>query len=536
MVQWGLNLRKRRYAHAACLFALAPLSTSAQVNMSFLVDTTKASATLPNQFLSFNIDTGSLYNELDFSNPILVNLLQQLSPGSSGTNTFLRVGGGAADSTLYTGPNGASGAGSAPWNNTVLVNQTYFDELVNFASSGYASLVWDLNGRLRDGNNAWDPTVNATALFEHVAASGLGSKIAAWQLGNEPTLWKGTTVTGTQLAHDYIKLKDTLKQYPSLSQIVYGPDGCCGDDKFLAEFLPIVHAAGALDYLSEHYYPITPNPKACTLDNYLNKTYYAQTMKIMDGYQSLIDQYAPGMPLVLGETATTNMGGCDGLSASFAAGFYYVYILGEASNNGIAQVNRQDLVGWSSATEPSQYMLAGVPGWTNAASGTLYPHPDWFTSVLYKQITQFYAFNVSINSVSSPSYSKNLAIHAYCGMPWNSAQKGALAISYINTGNESVTLNLQNPDFQAAPRYEWVLTSQSSSSSSSATFNDPPSSLAGNDMYLNGELMSVDPSTGLLPQRLIPGRDVTDPWQPLVLPPYSYGFVTFYDATVGACS
>lgn len=47
-----------------------------------------------------------------------------------------------------------------------------------------------------------------------------------------------------------------------------------------------------------------------------------------------------------------------------------------------AQVNRQDLAGFSFIGMGSNYALAGAPGWVNASSpAPLAPHPDWYTTV-----------------------------------------------------------------------------------------------------------------------------------------------------------
>ena len=43
--------------------------------------------------------------------------------------------------------------------------------------------------------------------------------------------------------------------------------------------------------------------------------------------------------------------------------------------------------GWSFTGGMSHYQLAGPPGWTNG-SELLRPHPDWYTSVLFKQVRQ----------------------------------------------------------------------------------------------------------------------------------------------------
>jgi hypothetical protein len=58
---------------------------------------------LTREFLSFNIDTASLYHNLNLTSFRLRNAVKQLAPA------FLRVGGSAADTAYYTGAEGARG-------------------------------------------------------------------------------------------------------------------------------------------------------------------------------------------------------------------------------------------------------------------------------------------------------------------------------------------------------------------------------------------------------------------------------------------
>lgn len=45
--------------------------------------------TTNSMYINFNIDTGSIYNGFDFREPVLINLVKQLSP------TVVRIGGTA---------------------------------------------------------------------------------------------------------------------------------------------------------------------------------------------------------------------------------------------------------------------------------------------------------------------------------------------------------------------------------------------------------------------------------------------------------
>ncbi len=49
-------------------------------------------------------------------------------------------------------------------------------------------------------------------------------------------------------------------------------------------------------------------------------------------------------------------------------------------------MHRQDIAGWSFAFGKSNYMLVGPPGWTNGTHETLTPHPDYYTTLLWRQL------------------------------------------------------------------------------------------------------------------------------------------------------
>ena len=66
----------------------------------------------------------------------------------------------------------------------------------------------------------------------------------------------------------------------------------------------------------------------------------------------------------------------------------------------------------------------------------------------------------------------------------------------------------------------------------------PPFPLQSGQVYLNGALLSVDPSTGLLPQRPIPGgacAGFSAASASVTMAAYTYGFYTF-SGTPAACA
>jgi len=240
---------------------------------------------------------------------------------------------------------------------------------------------------------------------------------------------------------------------------------------------------------------------------------------------------APTTGLLIEETASQALGGCTNMSDRFIDGFYWMTVIGMPGENGLTQINRQDIAGWSFSGLVSQYMLIGPPGWVNG-SAELKPHPDWYSTVLWKQLMGNSVLNFKWGGDADAS--SNTTIHAWCtSKKFNQYKPGSVTISYVVGWGEPVTLAV--PSLQSLqPRIEYTLTSSAAEYFNPISKAAPPNSIFDDAIYNNGELMTVD-SNGLLPNYPIPGKTVNSA-NPPVLPPYSYGFIVFPNAGVAACS
>jgi len=72
---------------AVLLSTLTVSTVYSQTAVSF--DSSTPLHTTNSKYVCFNIDTGSIYNGFDFREPVLINLVKQLSP------TVVRIGGTA---------------------------------------------------------------------------------------------------------------------------------------------------------------------------------------------------------------------------------------------------------------------------------------------------------------------------------------------------------------------------------------------------------------------------------------------------------
>ena len=518
------------------LFTLiAIVSSTTTVSLSY--DPDNPLATTLGTYLSMNIDSGSFYDNIDLRDPVLITLTTNIAHAAP---TQLRVGGGVADNLLFTGVGGLGGncTGMMQGISTCL-NADMWDALVDFSAATGVELVFDLNVALRDSTTgAWNSS-NAASLFAYAAATPLSRASGlpvAWQLGNEvEDFYKRTpqlNMSGATLAESYAALRVLLKNFPALSQTVIGPDACCEERRpILTDFATAAAAASPplVAATTVHAYPIARwANNSCIPALYLSKS---AALSLLPALIDYVERAAPlvtaGIPLILGETATSAHGGCANASDAFVAGFTFLLELGAVGEiPSYVQMNRQDLVGFSSETEPSNYALVGPAGWSHNGS-TLTPRPDYFTALLWKHLVSPVVLTSSYTSVDDPiSVTAAVDAHMWCARTGN----GAAILSYTNLLSRWVNVSL--PDTATSTRrIEFILTSTAIPTSSST----PPPQVWEQSIYLNGALLTVN-ADGTLPVWPFPGNSIND-GSLLTVPPFSYGMIELLDAgAVGACS
>lgn len=350
------------------------------------------------------------------------------------------------------------------------------------------------------------------------------------------------TMNWTQLGVDAHTLSATLHNY-TLGTNVYGPSFCRMNTSSLAEYLTA--ARGAVSGVTFHGYPLGRN---CNVTAYLNaKAPMASAGLRMAELDAVRQNVSKSTLLVLEETAGSYDGGCENITDRFLDGFFFTNALGITASSGIDRIHRQDLVGWSGTTEMSRYQLAGPAGWVNG-SAQLTPHPSWYLSVLFK--TMIGSALLSVDVTGDPNVTAAVGLYAWCsGSPW--WFNNSIVISYANPTGADVQVDLSAVNVSTpAPRTEYFVTSDAASYTDSRARvaagvlrtvaqaalrdRDPPASLTSDVVYLNGQLWQVD-DNGILPALPVVGNTVTDNSQPLVLPPYSWGYVQYPGDTVHAC-
>lgn len=496
---------------AAIATAAASANVDATNSITLSIDIDKVLHVIEAGWPGVNIDTASIHNGIDFTDPYLRTIASQLYEAAPGAPVMLRIGGTASDHSIFLP--GAGPAYPTHGGGTVLTDGT-LKSIDDFATAVGARVLFGIP-YITDARGVWDAS-NATAIWASVTSQKLHS-FFAWSLGNE--IIGGTGFNDTQYGLDYLRFRaETTAQAPDWAQAIFGPSpaGFPGPD-VIGPFMATTAAALAQDGggLSLHAYAF----KNCSLDVYMSKSGMERMDYYFSNYAGLRDSLAPGLPLYLEEFATSAGGGCDGLSNRYVSTLWYMHTLGLAGKRGIARVTRQDLVGWSFSSGMSHYPLAGPPGWvTSASDGLPTPHPDYFTTLLWRQVVG--AASLSVTVGAPPAVNASVGVHAWCAGPSSGAPSRAVVLTFINTGAEPIQAQLEG-GLADAPRLEWILT-------------PPGGNLTADAVLINGSPLTVDGS-GKLPELPVPGASVTASDSPIVLPPFSAGFLVLSAAAAPAC-
>ena len=284
------------------------------------VDTRVAKHEVDTRYVCYNIDTGSLFNGMNFSDTKFRTLVSQLGP------SIIRIGGTAVDASFYfpETPYNIGGINDCATceSGASAIGNEMLTAVFDFIGATDMSLLWDLNGRsARKGTGPWLPAFNFTAMASFLDSKYAGKIDYAYSVGNEPELWKPPLISPEQLAADAVTLKATLRNY-NIGQTVYGSSFARIDSSVAAKYLPIAAAGGVHGY-TVHAYPYGGHN--CNVSSYLEKT--KVTVGLADkllAVSAIRDQVAKDMLLVLEETAGSSGGGCDNVTDRFVAGFSWL--------------------------------------------------------------------------------------------------------------------------------------------------------------------------------------------------------------------
>jgi len=359
----------------------------------------------PNTAVSKNSNLFQYRPPIDLANARLRNLASALAPA------YLRVSGTWANTTYFADSDDAPSA--PPTGFKAILTRRQWQAVIEFAHAVDARIVtsFAVGAGNRDADGVWTPD-QARRLLDFTRTAG--GSIAAAEFMNEPNL---AAIGGLPAGYDPTAFGRDFKVFHAFvkqavpEMMILGP-GAINETPEASELLAASGSAG-VDVFSYHHYGAlsercagTVTPEAALSENWLSRT--DQTLAF---YLSLRDQFAPGKPIWLTETAETACGG-NPRAATFLDTFRYLDQLGRLAKAGVQVVMHNTLAA-------SDYALLD--------ERTLAPRPNYWGALLWRQLMG--------TAVLDPGVPVQAGLHVYAhcqrGTP------GGVALLMINTDRDA---------------------------------------------------------------------------------------------------
>jgi hypothetical protein len=350
---------------------------------------------------------------IDLTNARLRKLASALAPA------YLRVSGTWANATWFADSDVAPAAPPAGFNGVLTRRQ--WRGVIDFSQAVGTRIVtsFAISPGTRDAAGVWTPD-QARRLLDYTRS--VGGSIAAAEFMNEPNLAAiGAAPVGYDAAeygrdfklfHSFVK-----EEFPEM--MVLGP-GTIGETAFASD-LVAASAPGGVDAVSYHHYGALS--KRCNgsaaPEAALSEAWLSRTDRTLTFYRLLRDQFEPGKPLWLTETAEAACGG-NRWAATFLDTFRYLDQLGRLAKAGVQVVMHNTLAA-------SDYGVLD--------ERTLAPRPNYWGALLWRQLMGTTVLD------SGVPIQAGLHIYAHCQ---REAPDG-VTLLVINTGRDTAR-SLTLPD------------------------------------------------------------------------------------------
>ncbi|XP_014487586.1 PREDICTED: heparanase-like isoform X2 [Dinoponera quadriceps] len=454
------------------------------------------------KFLSFGLDTSLLrkINELPLRNKKFINLSQHLSPA------YVRIGGTSADCLIFNqAKQSYSKKIPSPVDGEDISNFTISGldliTIYEFVIKSKLRMVFDLNVLLRNLNGSWNDT-NAQEIITFAKNHDMELD---WQLGNEPNSFHhvfNVTISATELAKDYDCLRQLLDEAGYVESILVGPEvNHVGDtnhmgEKYAETFLK--SQKNTVNYVTWHQYYL--NGREAKVQDFVNPhtfNYLPMQIKVMEDF---VIASRKNVSMWLSETSTAFGGGAPELSDRFVAGFLWLDKLGYSASAGLNVVIRQTLFG-------GHYAMV---------SPDLTPNPDWWVSVVYKQLV-----SEKVLKLITPNNYGYVRLYAHC-TPQQVLINRMSAITIYGMNIDKVAAHVVIP----------TLTVQQSKIVKILFYSLTADYLQSSEIKMNDEVLKLRPNGNLPPFR----PRILKPTDPIILSPYSMVFMVIHGIEVPACS
>jgi hypothetical protein len=401
---------------------------------------------------------------IDLNNIKLRRLAAALAPA------YMRISGTWANSTYFSDTEHAPSTPPTGFNG--ILTRRQWRGVVDFSQAAGAKIVtsFAISPGTRDAAGVWMPD-QAHRLLAYTRS--LNGSIAAAEFMNEPDL---PAISGAPAGYDAAAYGRDFKIFRSFAKqmapemMILGP-GAGGETALAADLLAA--SGSGLDVFSYHHYGTLSERciGSSTPEAALSEAWRAQTDHALSFHRSLRDQFEPGKPIWLTETADAACGG-NRWSATFLDTFRYLDHLGRLAKAAVQIVMHNTLAA-------SDYGLLDEK--------TLTPRPNYWGALLWRRLMGPTVLD------SGVPIEQGLHVYAHCqhGTP------GGVTLLLINTdriASRSMTLP------GASERYTLDATS-----------------LRGTIVQLNGTTLALD------------ARDELPPIEGL---PTAAGTLTFAPATI----
>jgi len=341
---------------------------------------------------------------IDLTNARLRKLASALAPA------YLRVSGTWANTTYFADSDSVPSA--PPTGFRAILTRRQWREVIDFAHTVNARIVtsFAVGAGNRDAAGIWTPD-QARRLLDFTRMAG--GNIAAAEFMNEPNLAAiGGLPAGYDPAafgRDFRVFHEFVKQtVPEM--MILGP-GAINETPEASELLAA--SRPGVDAISYHHYGALSERCAGTVtpEAALSEAWLSRTDQTLAFYRTLRDQFAPGKPIWLTETAETACGG-NPWAATFLDTFRYLDQLGRLAKAGVQVVMHNTLAA-------SDYALLD--------ERTLSPRPNYWGALLWRQLMG--------TTVLDPGLPVQAGLHVYAhcqrGTP------GGVALLVINIDRDA---------------------------------------------------------------------------------------------------
>jgi hypothetical protein len=318
---------------------------------------------------------------IDLGNPRRRKLAAALGPA------YVRVSGTWANTTYF--PESEEAPGKPPAGFSGVLTRQQWKGLIDFAHAADAQIVTSFatSPGTRGPDGVWTPR-QAKVVLDYTKS--VGGAIAAAEFMNEPTF---AAMGGAPAGYDAAAYGRDFKVFRAFAKqstpdmVVLGPGSvgettgnwgvAYGNNTMLntRDLLAASRPAG-VDAFSYHHYGASSQRCAAagmpgtTADAALSEQWLARTDQTLAFYRKLRDEFEPGKPFWLTETADAACGG-NPWASTFLDSFRYLDQLGRLAKQGVRVVMHNTL-------DASDYALLD--------ENTLEPRPNYWAALLWRRL------------------------------------------------------------------------------------------------------------------------------------------------------